>query len=191
MLVVSLFDYTGIWSQPYRDAGYDVLQVDIQHGKDIYLTPLPDKPVRGIIAQPPCTDFALSGAKWFAEKDKDGRTASSIMLVREALRWIEELEPDWWVVENPMSRIHKMVPELGPVKYQFDPCDFGDPYTKRTWLWGEFNTDLKKTPVKPLGVNPGKNPDWYNKVGGKSIATKNYRSKTSRGFARAFFDANR
>lgn len=34
-IILSLFDYTGNWSRPYRENGYEVIQVDIQHGTDI------------------------------------------------------------------------------------------------------------------------------------------------------------
>ena len=53
-MILSLCDYTGTWAQPYVDAGYDVRQVDIQHGEDIRLLEYPGE-VHGIIAQPPCT----------------------------------------------------------------------------------------------------------------------------------------
>ena len=31
--ILSLFDYTGNWSEPYRQAGYNVIQQDLKHGK--------------------------------------------------------------------------------------------------------------------------------------------------------------
>lgn len=33
--ILSLFDYSGHWSKPYKDAGYDVYQCDIKLGIDI------------------------------------------------------------------------------------------------------------------------------------------------------------
>jgi len=32
---LSLFDYSGNWSQPYAEVGHNVIQVDIKHGIDI------------------------------------------------------------------------------------------------------------------------------------------------------------
>jgi hypothetical protein len=40
-LILSLCDYTGEWSKPYRDNGYDVVQVDLAHGQDVRLLELP------------------------------------------------------------------------------------------------------------------------------------------------------
>ena len=64
----------------------------------------------------------------------------------------------------------------------FNPCDYGDPWTKKTALWGEFNIPEEK-PVKPLG----KNPIW-NMPPSKNRGE--IRSITPRGFAEAFFRAN-
>lgn len=61
--ILSLCDYTGAWSDPYRDAGYDVIMVDLANGKDVRLLPYPTGRVHGILAAPPCTHFALSGTR--------------------------------------------------------------------------------------------------------------------------------
>jgi len=69
--IISFFDYTGEWCKPYKMAGYDVYQFDLKLGYDIYeimervITQKVDNPgfkVHGILAAPPCTDFARSGA---------------------------------------------------------------------------------------------------------------------------------
>jgi hypothetical protein len=186
--ILSLFDFSGVWSAPYAEAGYRVTQIDLQHGTDIYN--YQPHPVHGILAAPPCTEFAVSGARWFAEKDADGRTAAAVMLIRQTLWIINQSTPVWWALENPVGRLARLVPELGDWRYSFHPCDFGEPYTKRTLLWGDFNTDLATTPVVAKGNRVGQPNAWYSAVGGKSQATKNYRSQTSPGFAAAFFKAN-
>ena len=33
--IISLCDFSGNWSKPYRDAGYNVVQVDLKHGNDV------------------------------------------------------------------------------------------------------------------------------------------------------------
>lgn len=183
-MILSLFDYTGIWSDPYR-ATDEVVQVDIQHGRDIYDIPLDSlEDVRGIIAQPPCTDFALSGARWFAAKDADGRTLESMRLVIRTLRIIEHFQPDWWVIENPMSRIHKCVPALGGPVYKFSPHEFGEDYRKTTWLWGKFNP-----PVKLPREQWGEPRDVIHRMApGPDRANK--RSATSTKFAAAWYKEN-
>ena len=34
-IILSLFDLTGIWSRPYKENGYKIIQVDLQLGIDI------------------------------------------------------------------------------------------------------------------------------------------------------------
>ena len=183
--IYSLFDYSGNWSQPYKDAGYDVHCIDIKHGQDIRWLEVPELPVYGVLAAPPCTDFSVSGAQYWKDKDNDGQTLQSLELVGATTRFILAVNPKFWVIENPVGRLSRYIGK--PVMY-FNPCDYGDPYTKKTGLWGKFNEPIK-TPVEPIKVcSQG---SWLMKLGGKSEKTKELRSMTPKGFARAFFEANR
>src|SRR5678815_4396210 len=65
--VLSLCDGLGSWSQPYREAGYDVVAVDTLQGQDVRLLAFSDG-WHGILAAPPCTHFAGSGARWWKAK---------------------------------------------------------------------------------------------------------------------------
>lgn len=153
--ILSLFDYTGNWSRPYRENGYNVIQIDLQLGQDILTWDYTKiENVYSILAAVPCTDFALSGARHFARKDQDGSTEKSKQLVYKTLEIIDYFKPKFWVIENPMSRIHKCCPELGQVKFKFNPTDFAgyckgeeqeeNRYNKATWLWGNFNNPIPK-----------------------------------------------
>lgn len=196
-LILSLYDYTGNWVQDYIDAGYPVLlwdklvEGDILEGFSWLVSQIEDSglQVYGLLAAAPCTDFAGSGARWFKEKDRpksgfepfESSTEMHIALVLIVLHLVDLFKPSFWVLENPVGRIERLVPEIKPFrKMSFDPCDFGDPYTKRTVLWGRFNTLLKYTPVLSL----------FGSMMHK-IAPGPKRSTTPRGFARAFFEANK
>jgi hypothetical protein len=198
-LLISLFDYTGNASQPYRENGWQVIQVDIQLGINImtlhYQSLTADQ--IGIIAMVPCTDYAVSGARHFKEKDIDGRTTESQKLVDKTKEIIEYFDKTgkllFWQIENPKTRLHKLNPWVGPIVQKFNPCDFAgyDPipnnsrYNKETWLFGRFNKLLPKR-MEPLQKD---NPGW-KKYGGKSLKTKNERSITPLGFAYAFYESN-
>lgn len=196
--ILSLFDYTGQWSQPYWDAGYNVIEVDIKHGHDantitaawcMEMMDTLNGVIDGILSAPPCTEMSVSGAQYWPQKDADGRTAAAVELVLQVIRCVKFCKPDWWVLENPVGRLNKLVPSLrryGP--WYFQPCEFGDPYTKKTGLWGKFNRNLVRTPVEPVRVCP--QGSWLQRLGGKSQKTKSLRSATPPGFARAFFNAN-
>lgn len=192
--ILSLFDYSGNWSKPYRENGYNVIQIDIKHGMDILEFDYKKyKSVYGILAAVPCTHYALSGAKWFKEKDADGRTEQSNRLVKKTMEIINYFNPVFWVIENPMSRIHKCNPELGNPIFKFHPYEFAQhddeprnsQYLKTTWLWGKFNIPIKY-PLPPIDGQK-----YFRKFGGKSEKTKETRSTTPMGFSKAFYEANK
>jgi hypothetical protein len=175
-LILSLCDYTGVWSQPYVDDHYDVIRVDLMHGQDVRLLELPNRPVHGVIAQPPCTVFANSGARW-ARSDDEMREGLSI--VDACCRIILATRPAWWVLENPTGKLKRY---LGPPAMTFQPNEYGDPYTKRTCLWGDF-TAPQRSPV------PATEGSKMHRLG-PSEDRAALRSVTPEGFAKAFFEAN-
>lgn len=182
-IILDLCGGTGSWSRPYREAGYDVRVVSLPT-QDVRLMELPNEPVWGVLAAPPCDHFSVSGAQYWPEKDRDGRTIEAISVVDACLRIILITEPHFWALENPVGRLQRWI---GPPVLYFDPCDYGDPYTKKTGLWGRFNLP-EPDPVEPVRVcSQG---SWLMKLGGKSEKTKRLRSVTPAGFAEAFFRAN-
>ena len=176
--ILSLCDYTGNWSRPYRDAGYNVIQVDLKHGDDVRLFQYQGD-VHGILAAPPCTAFAGSGARWWKDKDESGQLLEGLSIVDACMRIIITHRPAWWVLENPVGRLRRYI---GPPQMTFNPCDYGDPYTKRTLLWGYFN----KPVMNP--VEPTEGSKMHRLPPSEDRAAK--RSETPMGFARAFFEAN-
>jgi N12 class adenine-specific DNA methylase len=196
-VVLSFFDLSGEWSLPWEQAGYQVWRFDIQRDPEQgdvnnfstdffgdWFGDFEGKDIHAILAANPCTDFASSGARHFAAKDKDGRTVSSVKLVQQTLAAIEYFKPAVWALENPVGRIEKLG-GLPPWRLSFDPNDVGETYTKKTLIWGRFNADLPVAPVDPV-----EGSKMHKQYGGKSLATKNARSVTPEGFAYAFFLAN-
>lgn len=189
--ILSLCDFTGIWSQPYRDAGYEVIQVDLEHGKDVRLFQFTGK-VHGVIAQPPCTHFAASGAKHW-ERKGEGAIIEGLSIVDACMRIIALSRPEWWVLENPVGRLKRY---LGPAVFKFQPHEFAmladdpteDAYTKKTCLWGNF--------IPPCPLFIGQDPSVFPELGSKMHKLPNtpdraaLRSITPEGFARAFFMVN-
>ena len=198
-IILDLCGGTGSWSRPYKEAGYDVRNITLpDYDVRIYTPP---KNVYGILAAPPCTHLAGSGARWWKEKG-DEKLLEALSIVDACLRIILISKPKFWCLENPVGRLSRF---LGKPKMYFNPCDYGDPWTKKTCLWGEFNIP-KKNPVKPLVpskdipkgsycqdivysklLKQGKNPIW-NMPPSKNRGE--LRSITPKGFAEAFFRAN-
>lgn len=196
-VVLSFFDTSGSWSQPWVDAGYEVYRFDIQDDPiagdvtrfsvqffDELFDQFNGMEIYAILAACPCTDFSSSGARHWAAKDMDGRTISSVELVHQTLRSIEFFRPAIWAIENPVGRIQKLG-GLPQWRLSFDPYHLGESYTKKTLIWGRFNADLPIAPVYPKDGSK-----MHTQYGGKSMATKNARSETPEGFSYGFFIAN-
>jgi hypothetical protein len=217
--ILSLFDSSGVWSQPYRDMGYHVLQLDLTHGHDL----MQDVPFiqhaiddlkaqgghfAGVIAQPPCTTFAASGARWweprhnqqwsnamqhmwggFAAKEFSTPVEYNQYLVMITQEYISRAEPDFFVIENPVGRIEEMA-GLPKPKLAIQPHNFGDAYTKRTHLWGEFNEKLETADVSPKEEDGGEGSKMH-KLRSRDEKGEGLRSQTPEGFAYAFALANR
>jgi len=158
------------------------------------------------MAFPVCTDLAVSGASHFKRKrERDPlfqRKAANYAI------WCAELFEALnvpYFVENPVSVLSTLwrKPDQSFHPYQYGgyipsdqsvhpkwpdyiaPCDA---YPKKTCLWTGNNFVMPdKLPVKPQeGYST-----QHLKLGGKSQKTKNIRSATPRGFARAVFEANK
>lgn len=182
MVILDLCGGTGAWSKPYRDAGYDVINVTLPE-HDVRTFRIPAKPIHGILAAPPCTEFAVSGARWWKSKSPD-LLEEALEIVDACFRIVRESSPAWWALENPVGRLKRLrYGTLGEQRLIFNPCDYGDPWTKKTLVWGNFNLPVKR-PV------PATEFYGWRKLGGKSERTKRLRSITPPGFAKAFFDAN-
>jgi site-specific DNA-cytosine methylase len=107
-----------------------------------------------IIAFPPCTHIAVSGARHFAEKRKDGRQRAAI----EFFLAMWEAPCDHIAIENPvgiMSGDRKYLQEHYPDLYEraknlpqpqmIQPWQFGHPESKKTCLWLKGLPELKET----------------------------------------------
>ena len=189
-VILDLCGGTGGWSKPYRDAGYRVIVVDVDPAirPDVLSSVVdycPPPNVHGVLVAPPCTEFSGSGARWWASKPPELLHGAK-ELVRACMRIISESHPTWWCLENPVGRLPRMVPELGKWVCTFQPYEYGDPWQKRTCLWGEF-TAPTKSPV-PLPDDPA----LANRIAwiGPGPDRARLRSVTPPGFARAFFEAN-
>lgn len=83
-----------------------------------------------MIAHPPCTDLAVSGAAWFKEKRMNGRQSASISFFMKLIRASAYIP--MVAVENPvciMSSIYRKPDQI------IQPHMFGHTETKATCLW--------------------------------------------------------
>lgn len=185
-LILDLCGGTGSWSKPYREAGYEVIVVDpdapeiagCRVERADVRTWVPPARVHGILAAPPCTHLAGSGARWWKQKG-EGALVEGLSVVDACLRIVWRLRPAWWALENPVGRLARY---LGHAQLIFDPWEYGHPTIKRTCLWGEFRIP-ERTPVEPTRGQAV----WRM---GPSPDRARLRSITPPEFADAFFRAN-
>lgn len=213
-IILHLCAKMGSDSQPYADAGYDrkiigIPDYDITktliHGDYIYFEgnkslTLKKNEIYGIIANPVCTMFSLARTRAKTPRDlKEG-----MILVKECLSIIWECQYDYdikkygyktslkfWCIENPYGFLNFF---LGKPAMIYQPYEFGEVYSKKTCLWGNFNIP----PILPLFSKK----NLFSLAGHatmteiKSITALtsskrvDLRSKCSEKFAKAFFEAN-
>ena len=140
-----------------------------------------DYPWDMMIAFPPCTHLAVSGAKHFDKKRMDGRQhAGASFFMSMAKTTIPRI-----CIENPVGIMSKL---WRPPDQIINPWQFGDEFQKTTCLWLKGLPPLKPTKIVGKGefvVTPsGKRlPKWYSD--NKCAKT---RSTTFPGIARAMAD---
>jgi site-specific DNA-cytosine methylase len=185
-IILDLCGGTGSWSKPYKDAGYDVRTITLP--KDDVRTYVPPERVWGVLAAPPCTEFSY--AKHYHGKGNYTHDFAAGLAVADAcLRIAGRTNPAWWALENPRGYLKRW---YGEPRLTFDPWEYGDPYQKKTCLWGVFNIPsptVREKPAKMLKFSLLKSKDIRPEVFGKFTRTER-RAMTPAGFAQTFFEAN-
>ena len=91
-----------------------------------------------IIAFPPCTDLAVSGARHFAKKRADGRQQASIDFFMK----FANAHCDMIAIENPVGIMSTRFRKPDQI---INPRQFGHPETKKTCLWLKNLQPLEET----------------------------------------------
>ena len=206
-VVISLCDYTGNMVKPWVNAGHTAYLVDPQHAithEDGPITKLamtveqaaPElghimrtEDVAAVFAFPPCTDLAVSGARWFERKRlADPLFQARAVAVAEQCRMIGMASGAPWMVENPVSVLSSV---WGQPRHTFHPWHYSgwapqDNYRKLTCLWtgGGF-----RMPPQHVAAGLGEPDDRIHKAP-PGPERANFRSATPSGFAQAVFYAN-
>ena len=124
-----------------------------------------------LIAFPPCTHLAVSGARWFEQKRKDGRQQAAI----DFFMMLADAPVERIAIENPvgvMSTVWRKPDQI------IHPWQFGHGETKTTCLW------LKNLPLlNPTEIVEGREQRIWRMP--PSADRGKLRSKTYPGIARA------
>jgi hypothetical protein len=135
----------------------------------------------------------FSIARTRAKTPRDVR--EGMRLVKECLRIIWECQYRttkisfeksplaFWSIENPATGYLKWY--LGKPVFVYNQCEYGAEYSKKTALWGLFNT-----PKRPLLHSPVSSNRWMGAYAMKHDNVDGTRSSCPIDFAKAFFEAN-
>ena len=187
MRVLVACEFSGVVRRAFRSAGHLAYSCDLLPAEDgsphhfqvdvrEVLAGYKGKTWDLMIAHPPCTDLALSGARWFAERNKyaDQREALDfvLLLMRAPIPRI--------AIENPRGIISRCI--CKPTQ-EIQPFEFGEPVSKATCLWLKNLPMLQPTRVvSPDLVRVGKRQRlisrWYSN-------SKGNRHRTFEGVAEA------
>ena len=185
MRVLVACEYSGTVRDAFNARGHDAWSCDLlptdspgQHIQGDVLEILNDE-WDLVIAHPPCTHLAVSGARWFKDKQKEQGEAL------EFFRKILEAPVNKICVENPVSIVSSRIRKPDQT---IQPWMFGHEVSKKTCLWLKNLPLLTPTNIVGKGefvtFSSGKKmPSWYNLSPGED--RWKIRSKTFEGIAKA------
>lgn len=129
-------EYSGRVRDAFLAAGHEATSCDLlptDVGGPHYtgdLFDVIDYPWDMLIAHPPCTDLAVSGAAWFEAKKKDGRQQASVAFFMRIVRRSAHIPRV--AIENPVCIMSSLYRKPDQV---IQPWMFGHPESKATCLW--------------------------------------------------------
>lgn len=174
-------EFSGVVRRAFRALGHDAWSCDLMDAEDGSLEHIQWDAVETaydpawkwdlMIAHPPCTDLAVSGARHFAEKIADGRQQRALDFVQALMNApIPRI-----AIENPVSVISSKIRKPDQI---IQPWQFGHGETKATCLW------LQNLPkLTPTNIVEGREARIHKMPPGPNRWKE--RSRTFEGIAKA------
>lgn len=183
MRVLVACEFSGVVSEAFRNRGHDAWSCDLLPTETLNKYHIQQDVVPWLnscsvdciipwdlmIAHPPCTHLAVSGARWFKDKRKEQQEAIDFFmtLVNAPIERI--------CIENPVSIMSTKYRKPDQI---IQPWQFGHGETKATCLW------LKNLPLlKPTNIVTGREARVHNMSPGPNRWKE--RSRTFQGIADA------
>jgi site-specific DNA-cytosine methylase len=175
MKVLIACEFSGIVREAFKARGHQAISCDLIE------TEIPGEHYKGnvfdvinssfdlMIAHPPCTHLAVSGARWFKDKKEEQ------LIALEFVQKLLDAPISKIALENPISIISSKIRKPDQI---IQPWMFGHGETKATCLW------LKNLPsLKPTNIVEGRD----NRVHKEPPSPERWknRSRTYKGIAEA------
>ena len=163
MKVIDLFSGLGGFSQAFIDRGHEVERYDIDEKfkdipntkiKDVLeMTPIDLEHGDIILASPPCNRFSLAAVfKTWPKGEPTEKTLEAIALVRHTVNIIKEVNPKYWLLENPRGMIVRVLGRPSMVTWW---GAWGKIYKKETYIYGKLPPIDRRMLHKYLKVKRG------------------------------------
>lgn len=178
MNVVDLFSGLGGWAEPFIERGHTVITTDLDPSFERTITAnvmdedLADRIFRAleeeggrpavdiVVASPPCEGFTVMniGKNWTRPTDDPPnapRTPAAwqaLKLVQRTRALIRELDPTWFVIENPRGKLRRLSAVGDLERRTVTYCQYGLTSQKPTDLWGGFPPSLEFRPTCSRGA---------------------------------------
>jgi site-specific DNA-cytosine methylase len=190
MRVLVACEFSGIVREAFRARGHEAYSCDLEEADSrwhlrtdvfkllVHEGGFLDHSWDLMIAHPPCTHLAVSGARWFKNKQEEQAKAIKFFMA------LVEAPVEKICIENPigiMSRLYRKPDQI------IQPWQFGHPEAKATCLWLKNLPKLLCTNIldKPdRGYWDNQTPSGQNKLGPSPDRWK-IRSRTYQGIANA------
>jgi len=150
MRVLVACECSGVVRRSFREKGHDSWSCDLQPADDGSEFHIQGDALAAMgmgwdlmIAHPPCTYLAVSGARWFRDGDRPQRQIEALGFVRALMEF-----PGPWCIENPVSVISSRIRKPDQI---VQPWMFGHGETKATCLW--LN---QLPPLQPTNIVEGR-----------------------------------
>jgi site-specific DNA-cytosine methylase len=152
MKVLIACEYSGRVTKAFRDKGHEAYSVDLLEtdGDPAYhmvgdVRSYLSDPWDLVVGFPPCNDLSSIGARYWPEKQADGRQQAAVNLFLD----IYNANAPRVAVENPIGYMNTHWRKPDQI---INPFQFGDPWKKKTCLWLRGLPLLRSTNmVEPLG----------------------------------------
>ena len=133
MRILVACEYSGTVRDAFRALGHDAMSCDLlpterpgpHYQGDVF--DILDNGWDMMIAHPPCTHLAVSGARWWKDKREEQQQALSFVAMLMGVQSIPRI-----AIENPVSIISTAIRKPDQI---VQPWQFGHGETKATCLW--------------------------------------------------------
>ncbi len=164
MKVLDLFSGLNGWSDPWKARGHEVFTIDNDPKfgadlvKDMLKVTTDDLPWQPdvILASPPCTAFTVMriGTNWTEDhRPKTIAAQDALELVWATVMFIVQVQPAFWVIENPRGKLRKLSPMTRIERKTVTYCQYGDVRMKPTDLWSAVWHRLPSLKLKDICAN--------------------------------------